>query len=199
VSSAPPPYGYPPQYPAAYPPRPQKYRPSGWWFVLGTGLIIIAIGIAVGIFVWLLAAFLDFDATIDADGRPHNVTVGTDGDRMLWTDSSAQTCRLTDLDTGKPIPLHQVDGSFSRSDDQGDFEGFLSFDPGSGHVEITCVQTDGSTPGTVLISSVPPIGSFVVGILVAIFVPGLLGLAGLVVILVNGILWSTRQPKPKGI
>ena len=31
----------------------------------------------------------------------------------------------------------------------------------------------------------------------AIFVPGLLGLLGLVVLIVNGVLWSSRQPKPK--
>lgn len=167
--------------------------------MLGTGLVIVAIGIAVGTFIWLLAAFLDFDATIDADGQPHNVTVGTDRDRMLWTDSAAQTCRLIDLDTGEPIPLRHVSGDFSRSDGNGDFEGFLRFDPGSGHLEITCVQTDGSTPGTVRIGPLPRIGSLVVGILVAIFVPAILGLAGLVIIIVNGILWSTRQPRPKGV
>jgi hypothetical protein len=199
VSSAPPPYGYPPAYPAGYPQRPQKYRPSGWWFVLGTGLIIVAIGIAVGVFIWLLAAFLDFDATIDADGKPHHVTVGTDRDRMLWTDSTAQRCQLVDLSTNKRIPLHQVDGNFSTSDENGDFEGFLSFDPGSGNIEITCVQTDGSTPGTVLIGPLPRVDSLVVGVLIAIFVPAILGLTGLVIIILNGILWSTRQPKPKGV
>src|SRR5690242_16624889 len=89
VSTAPPPPGTPYGYPAAPPPRPQKYRTSGWWFALGTGLIVIAIGIAVGVFVWLVAAYLDFDGIVDADGHPHNVTVGTDRDRMLWTDSRA--------------------------------------------------------------------------------------------------------------
>jgi hypothetical protein len=159
---------------------------------------VLAIGIGIGIFIWLVAAFLDFDAYVDADGQPHNVTVSTDSERMLWMDSSAQSCRIIDRETGEPIPLHEVSGSFSRSDDRGDFEGLQKFDPGSGHLEVTCVQTDGSSPGTVLISAAPRIGSLVVGILVAIFVPGILGLAGLVIILVNGILWSTRQPRPKG-
>ena len=189
----PPPYGYPPPYPQ----KPQKYRPSGWWFALGTGLIVVAIGTAIGVFVWLVAAFLDFDAYVDADGQPHNVTVSTDGERMLWMDSSAQSCRIIDRDTGDAIPLHRVSGDFSRSDSRGDFEGLLKFDPGSGHIEITCVQTDGSSPGTILISAMPRIGSIVVGVLVAILVPGLLGLAGLVILLVTGILWSTRQPRPK--
>ncbi|MGY2704241.1 MULTISPECIES: hypothetical protein [unclassified Nocardioides] len=199
MSSAAPPPPPPGGYPAAYPARPQKYRPSGWWFVLGSGLVVLAIGIAVGVFVWLLAAFLDFDAIVDADGQPHNVTVGTDRDRMLWTDSTAQSCRLIDLDSGEPIPLHRVSGDFSRSDSHGDFEGFLRFSPGSGHVVITCVQTDGSSPGSVLIGPMPRIGSLVAGVLIAILVPALLGLAGLVIIIVNGILWSTRQPRPKGV
>jgi len=184
-------------YRPAYPQRPPKYRPSAWWFGLGIGLVLAAVAIAVGMFIWILAAFLDFDATVDADGQPHNLSVGTDRNRMLWMDSTAQTCRVIDLDTGEPIPLRPVSGNFSRSDSNGDFEGLLQFDPGSGHIEITCVETDQSSPGTVLIGPVPRIGSFVVGILVAIFVPALLGLAGLVVIIVNGVLWSTRQPKPK--
>jgi hypothetical protein len=166
--------------------------------VLGTGLIVVAVGTAIGVFVWLVAAFLDFDAYVDADGQPHNVTVSTDGERMLWMDSTAQSCRIIDRDTGDAIPLHRVSGDFSRSDSRGDFEGLLKFDPGSGHIEITCAQTDGSSPGTILISAMPRIGSIVVGVLVAILVPGLLGLAGLVVLLVTGILWSTRQPRPKG-
>ena len=199
MSTAPPPPGGYPGYPPAYPQRPQKYRPSGWWFALGAGLIVVAIGTGVGMFIWLLAGFLDFDATIDADGQPHNVSVGTDGDRMLWTDSTAQTCRLIDLDSGEPIELHKVSGDFSRSDDNGDFEGFLKFSPGSGHLEITCVQTDGSSPGPVLIGPMPRIGSVVVGLLIAILVPSVLGLAGLVIIVVNGVLWSTRQPRPKGV
>ena len=152
MSTAPPPpgppgplYGYPPPYPQ----KPQKYRPSGWWFALGTGLIVIAIGTAIGVFVWLVAAFLDFDAYVDADGQPHNVTVSTDSERMLWMDSTAQSCRIIDRETGDTIPLHRVSGDFSRSDSRGDFEGLLKFDPGSGHIEITCVQTDGSSPGSV--------------------------------------------------
>ncbi len=197
MSSAPPPAGPPYGYQPAYPRPPQKYRPSAWWFVLGIGLVVMGIGIAVGIFIWLLAAFLHFDATIDADGQPRNVTVGTDRDRMLWMDSGSQRCRVVDLDTGQPIPLRPVDGDFSRSDGNGDFEGLLRFDPRSGHLQITCVQTDGSAPGTVLIGPVPRIGSLVAGVLLVIFVPAVLGLAGLIVIIVTGVLWSSRQPRPQ--
>jgi hypothetical protein len=199
VSTAPPPAGPPYGYRPAYPQPPQKYRPSGWWFALGIGLVLMGIGIAVGIFIWLLVAFLDFDATIDADGQPRDVTVGTDRDRMLWMDSDTQRCQVIDRETGDPIPLRRVSGEFSRSDDGGDFEGLLRFDPGSGQIQITCVQTDGSNPGTVLIGPVPRIGSLVVGVLLVIVVPGVLGLAGLTVIIVTGILWSTRRPRPKGV
>ncbi len=76
------------------------------------------------------------------------------------------------------------------------------FDPGSGRLEVTCSPFNGprgvAGGDTVLIGPMPRIGSYVVGILVAILVPGLLGLAGFVVLLVTGILWSTRQPRPRG-
>ena len=91
-----------------------------------------------------------------------------------------------------------MNGEFRRSDGNGDFEGFLSFDPGSGDLQITCDQTDGGPPGSVLVSAKPRLGSIVVGLLLAVGVPGLLGLVGLVVILVNGVLWSTRPPRPAG-
>jgi hypothetical protein len=201
VSTAPPPPGAPgPAYgqPPPYPQRPPKYRPSGWWFALGSGLVVLALAIGIGIFVWLVAAFLDFDAYVDADGRPHDIAVSTDGDRMLWMDSGGQSCRIVDRETGERIPLHRVNGDFSRSDSRGDFEGLQRFDPGSGQLRVVCVQTDGDRPGTVLVSAAPRIGNLVVGILVAVIVPGIVGLAGLVVIVVTGILWATRQPRPKG-
>lgn len=222
MSSAPPPYepppgqqpGYPPGYPhqpgypqqpgqpPGYPPgpqKPQKPRPSAGWFVLGSGLIIVAVVFGIAMFVWLLAGFLDFDTTVDADGQPHTVSVGTDRDRMLWMDSTTQSCEVVDADTGQPIPLRTVDGEFSRSDSNGDFQGLQRFDPGSGHLEITCVQTDQGPAGTVLISAFPRIGSFVVAILVAVLVPSVLGLLGLIVLIWTGVLWSVRPARPKRV
>ena len=210
MTSAPPPYGPPPGTPPGpppghpqghhpdHPPRPQRYRPSAWWLGLGVGLVLAAFAVAIGTFIWLLAAFLDFDATIDADSRPHTVTVPTDRDRLLWMDPDQQACQVVDADTGEPIRLRSVDEDLSRSDSHDDLKGLLRFDPGSGHLEVTCVQLRGNAADTVLIGPMPRVGSFVVGILIAIGVPAVLGLAGLAVIVVTGILWSLRPPRPKG-
>mgnify|MGYP001000725183 CR=1 FL=1 len=211
VSTPPPPYGPPPGslggpppgqplgLPLSGPPRPQKYRPSAGWLVLGTGLVMAAFAIGIAMFVWLLVGLLDFDAIVAADGQPHDVSVGTDRDRMLWMDSTAQSCDVVDLDSGQPVELRAVDEEFSRSDANGDFEGLLRFDPGSGHLEITCTQTDGGPEGSVLVSALPRIDSAAIGFLVAIVVPAFLGLVGLVVILWTGVLWSLRPPRPRGV
>ena len=208
MSSAPPPYGPPPGQPGGYPagpptarpaapPRPQKERPSAGWFVLGLGLFLVATLVGIGLFVWLLVGLFDFDTIVDADGQPHDVTVGTDRDRMLWMDSTTQSCDVVDRDTGRPIPLEPVSGDFSRSDSEGDFEGMQRFDPGSGHLELTCTQTDGTTPGPVMVSAYPRLGSAAAGLVLAIAVPGLLGLAGLVIILWVGVLWSLRPARAR--
>lgn len=195
--SVPPSYPVPSGYPPGYPQRPVKYRPSGWWFAVGGGLVALAIIAGIGFIAWALSGFLSSDALVRADGRPHQVSVGTDGDRMLWMDSDFQSCEIVDTSTGEPIRLRPVSGSFERSDSDGDFEGLYRFDPGSGELSVTCVESTIGSADSVLITPMPKIGSFVVGILLAILVPGLLGLAGVVVLIATTILFATRQPRPK--
>jgi hypothetical protein len=168
--------------------------------VVGIGLILAAVAVAVGVFVWLFAGFLSTDATLRADGQPHQVSVGSDGERMLWLEDDAIDCTITDTATDEPVAIRRVGGSFERSDSNGELEGLWRFDPGSGDLTVSCAPSpsaDSGTAETVLIGPMPEIDSFVVGILVMVFVPGLLGLAGLVVLIVTGILWSLRDPKPK--
>ncbi|MBZ5737041.1 hypothetical protein [Nocardioides mangrovi] len=197
MSQPPPSYPVPSGYPPGYPARPVKYRPSWVWFVVGGGLIVVAIVVAIGLFVWALAGFLDSDATVRADGRPHTVTVGTDGDRMLWLDDARQTCSITDLETGQPIDYRPVSGSFERNDSHGDLEGLYRFDPGSGHLRVQCDPAGIAQTESVLIGPMPKIGSFVLAIALGILIPGLLGLTGIVILLVTGILFATRQSRPK--
>lgn len=197
MSQPPPSYPVPSGYPPGQPARPVKYRPSWWWFVVGGGLIVLGVVVAVGLFIWALSGFLRSDATVAADGQAHTVTVGTGGERMLWLDDDHQTCTITDVRSGETIPLERVSGSFERSDSHGDLEGLYKFSPGSGKLSVTCEQAGVGRVGTVLIGPMPEIGSFVVGILLAIFVPGLLGLAGLIILVVTGILFATRQARPK--
>jgi hypothetical protein len=162
--------------------------------VLGAALVVAAVGAFVGLFVWTLSGFLDTDATIDADGQPHQVSVGTDRDRMLWLeDGFGQQCRVVDRATGEMIPLDPVGGSYDRSDGSGEWHGASRFDPGSGDLEVTC----GPAEGSVLIGPAPRIGSFVIGILATILVPLALGLTGLIILIVTGILFAVRPARPK--
>ncbi|MGB0098855.1 MAG: hypothetical protein WBP61_01115 [Nocardioides sp.] len=193
---------YPPSgYPPGYQPPPKRYRPSAAWFVVGIVSIIVAVVTAVAVFIWLIAGFLDTEATLRTDGQPHQVSVGTDGDRMLWLEDDDTRCVIVDLATGDPIEVRPVGGSFERSDSYGELDGLYRFAPGSGDLEVACSTSPFADIGTdemVLIGPAPEIDNFVIGIVIAIVVPGLLGLAGLIVLIWTGILWSTRDPRPKG-
>jgi hypothetical protein len=197
MSQPPPSYPVPSGYPPGYPQRPVKYRPSWVWFVVGGGLIVVALVLAVVLFAWALSGFIRTDATVRADGEAHSVSVGTDRDRMLWMDPRSQTCDITDTESGDPVDLRGVTGSYHRSDSHGDFEGLYRFSPGSGHLSVTCQTIGAGGTDSVLIGPMPQIGNFVAGILLGILVPGLLGLAGAIVLLVTTILFATRQARPK--
>jgi len=176
---------------------PRKPRPSGWWFALGGVLIVAAVAAGVGLFIWTLSGFLQTDATVQADGEPHRVSVGTDGDRMLWFDETTtppDECVVVDTATGEELPLEAVSGEYRRSNGtMGDWVGRYRFDPGSGELEITC--SGRYDRARVEIGKAPQIASFVGGIIAAIVIPLVLGGAGLVVILVTGILFATRGPR----
>lgn len=195
MTQAPPPYGTPSGYPPGHGPLPPpKKRPSGWWFVLGGALVVAAAAVGVAMFVWVLSSFLETDAKVPADGQPHVVTVETDGDRTLWLqDGTGQSCDVVDTRTGEAVAQDPLIGSYQRSDSDGEWHATGSFDPGSGTLEVTC--TGG---GTALVAPAPQIGSFAIGILLTILVPLGLGLAGLVVLLVTGILWAVRPARSPG-
>lgn len=195
MTHPPPPYGPPPVAP-----RPAKPRPSAWWFAVGIGLILAAVGAGIGLFVWTLSAFLQTDVEVVRDGEPHAVEVSTDGDQMLWTYDFDRRpeCGVTDRATGEEIELRRPGGEFRRdAGSAGDWVGTWRFDPGSGDLEVTCSADSSVPPSTVEIGPAPRIGSFVAGILATIFVPLLIGLAGVAVLLVTGILWSLRPARPR--
>lgn len=172
-------------------PGPEKVRPSWGWFVLGGGLLVAAVVSAIVLFVWTLSSFLATDVTVPADGAPHEVGVPADGDRMLWydEDATATSCEVVDRATGRPILLETVSGSLTRDDGDGGRVGSWRFDPGSGDLTVTCTSPVGTE---VEIGPAPSLGSFGLGLLLTIAVPLVLGGLGLVVLLVTGILWSTR-------
>jgi hypothetical protein len=180
-----------------FPVPPRKPRPSGWWFALGGTLIVAAVAAGIGLFVWTLSGFLHTDVSFRADGQPHRVSVGTDGDRMLWFDETTtlpHDCVVVDTATGDEVRLESVTGEYRRPNaTMGDWIGARRFDPGSGELEVSCTSRHDSA--TVEIGKAPQIASFVGGILSAILVPLVLGGTGFVVILVTGILFATRGPR----
>jgi hypothetical protein len=194
MSQPPPSYPVPPGYPPHQPPPPRKPRPSGWWFVVGGGLVVVAGAAAVGLFLWALWPLLHTDASVPADGQPHLVTVSTDGDRMLWRhdDVFDPSCEITDARTGEQVRLQPVTSQVSRDFGDGGWTAAYRFDPGSGHLEVVCDRG-----GSVEIGAAPTVGGVVAGLLLAILVPGLVGLVGLATLVVTGILWTTRPARQK--
>jgi hypothetical protein len=177
------------------PPRtPTRVRPSAWWFALGGGLLVAAVVSGFALFAWTLSGFLSTDSSVPVDGAPHPVAVEHDDDLMLWADETVvtPTCTVVDVATGTTLPQRRPTGEFRRSvDGEGDWLGVAVVDGGVNELQVTCEQP--STPvATVEIGPVPHLGSFGLGLAATIVVPLLLGGLGLLVLLVTGILWSTR-------
>ena len=181
----------------SYPPYPEKKRPSAAWFGLGIALIVASVVAGFGLLIWTFSGFVDAaEASFYADGKPHEVQVGTDGDRMLWR-AGAGPCRVVDLEGGGPVALERPGGTFRRADSLGNLRGAYRFDPGSGHLSVAC-RPRGSMITEAGIGPAPHTGRFLAGIVATVLVPGLLGLAGVVVLIVTGILWSIRPAQPAG-
>lgn len=177
-------------------PAPTKVRPSWWWFVLGGGLLLAAVASGIALFVWTLSSFLSTDGTVPLDGRAHVLEVDHHDDLMLWSDDGAVTpsCVVRDAGTGTELAQRSPTGSFSKSSGSGSWEGFAIVDGGAGQVEITCAgdPTASTSSTSIEIGPAPSLGSFGLGLAATILVPLLLGGLGIVVLLVTGILWSTR-------
>ena len=181
-----------PAPPSPYRPPPGKPRPSGWWFVVGGGLMLVGLAIGATAFVLIFRGFMTTDASLPVDGARHRVSVPTDGDRMIWAETGAQPpeCRVTDRTSGEEIALQPTNGDFDRNDQTA----IARFDPGSGDLDVTC---EGDDETAVDIGPSPGTAGLVGGILVAVLAPLLLGSLGFVVVVVTGVLWSSRPPRPK--
>jgi hypothetical protein len=180
---------WPPPPPVHQPPP--KPRPSGWWFVVGGGLMVVGLAVGVTAFVLLFRGIMATDASLPVDGVRHRVSVPTDGDRMIWADTRYQRpeCTVVDRASGAEIALAPTSGDFERNDQKA----IARFDPGSGDLDVTC---EGDTATSVDIGPSPGTAGLVGGILLAVLAPLLLGGLGFVVVLVTGVLWSSRPPRP---
>lgn len=200
MSQPPPSYPVPSGYPPGHPPLPPKRRPSGWWFVVGSALIVAALVAGVGLFIWTLSAFFTTDATVPTDGTPHSITVDTDGERMLWRDSAVfnPDCTVVDRASGEQIDLRPVHSQITKEFGDDEWTAAYRFDPGSGELEVACAALSGLRGGGqgVEIGPAPSVGGIVAGVVATIAVPSLLGLLGLATLIVTGVLWSTRPARP---
>jgi hypothetical protein len=172
------------------PAKPAKARPSKVWFLVG-GLLVVA-GIVAGIVLFVrifTSGLLSVEATIEPDGTPHVVTVDTDGDRFLWEPQyGSADCTVADADTGGTIMLEPVNGTFTREVNADAWQAVATFDPGSGHLSVTCSPAEGPAQ----IGPALEVEAFVLKIITAIVVPLLLIGLGLAVLIGVGILFASR-------
>lgn len=180
-------------YPQPTPPAPKK-RPSVVWFVVGGLLLVLAVAtFAGGLFLTITSA-THTDATFDTADGPASVQVDSGTDRMLFVPSGSGSPDCTVEDGSGTRSLGSPSGTTTVTTGGHEWIGFATFDSGDGDLTITC---DSAAPVDVRVG--PPLGAgFVVGILLSILLPLVLGLAGFAVLVVTTVLFVTRRPSPDG-
>lgn len=155
-------------------------------------MLVVAIAVFGTVLFVTIRGFLSTDATVAADGRAHTVTVGVDGDRMVWArDGQVSDCSIVDTATAAPVRSSSLTASFTRTDGHGSYHGEYRIEPGSGRLEVTC----SSTGSDILIGPAPGLGRFVGGIGLAVLILVLIGGAGLVILVVTTILFISRPAR----
>lgn len=180
----------PPPSPGAAPPAPAgKPRPNAWWFAVGGGLLLAAVVCTVLVLIGLFASISKNVAELPADGLPHDVRVSTSHDVLLYADldSGEPTCVVVDRATRVEIPVRDL-GSTSIS--RGDSDAFGRFSPASGNLTVTCRLP---VNRTVTLGPMPHPPAWTGGLAGAILIPGGLALAGLVSLVVTGVLFVVRR------
>ena len=175
----------------APPPAPrQKYRPRARWFVVGVALLVLAGVVFVGGLFLVLRPLTQEDAVITAGAGPTTLDVPAGEERAIFNrDGERVDCSVTDSE-GTSLELRPVSGDFTYNE----WTAEDRFDTGSGDVVVECASSIEDAEARV--GQVPSTGGFVVGLLVAILGPLVLGLAGLVVLVVTGILYAVRPARP---
>jgi hypothetical protein len=131
------------------------------------------------------------DAVFRVDETPVQVDLPAGEERAIFYGgpSSAQ-CNATD-GSGAQIDFRSVTGEFTFNE----WTAAARFDTGDGDVTFSCRSEFGSEE--VRIAQLPSTTTFVAGLLVGILVPLLFGLVGLIILIVTGIMWATRPPRPQ--
>jgi hypothetical protein len=159
--------------------------------VIGGVLLVLAPVVFVGALFLTLRPLMAEDAVFASDGRPHQVDLPAGEERALYLDSAfADTgCEVVD-GSGAPVDLRPVGGEFTYNE----WEATDRFDTGDGDLTFTCSGSDPTD--RVRIASIPSVGGLIGGVVGAVVLPLLLGLAGLVTLVVTGVLWATGAPRP---
>ncbi|MDO9458019.1 hypothetical protein [Nocardioides sp.] len=179
---------HPPYAPVPVPPKP---RPRARWFVVGGALLVLAVAVFAGSFVVILRPLTQEDGIVAAGDGPVTVAVPPGEERALFTRAGEPAeCTVTDAE-GERVELEPVTGDFTYDEWTADDR----FDTGAGDVVLDCTSTVAGAE--VRVGQAPSTGAFVVGLLVGILGSIALGLAGFVVLLVTGILYVVRPPRPR--
>ena len=156
---------------------------------------MILAGVAVGVTVLVLTikGFTETDATVPADGQPHQVSVDTNEERMVWIhDAEPPSCTIVDTETGDEVSYTGApDATYTKSSGGGEWLGDRTFDPGSGELEVTCSEAG----GPIQIGPAPDFGNFFGGLALGIFLPFFLGGIGFLLLIVLGVLFATGRPR----
>jgi hypothetical protein len=169
-----------------------KTRPSAWWFAVGAGLLVAAVAVFVVVLVRTVSGFVAVDATVPADDRPHEVTWSGTERRMVWVrERDDASCTFTDPRTGAEVPQSPTLASYSKTTGSTSWVGLQTFAGTAGAVRVVC----DAASGPVQVGPAPSIRGFGGGIAVAVLALVLLGLAGLVVLVVTGVLFVSRPPR----
>ena len=148
---------------------------------------------AVAAFVWFLVraidGFGDVEASIPANGAAHQVTVAPEEEKFLWVrEYDVADCQIRDQGRGVAVEVRPVSATYKRG---GSWVADARFDGGSGRLEVACATSGGPAE----IGPAVDVPSFVTSLLLAILLPLALGLAGVVVLIVTGILWAVRPAR----
>lgn len=177
----------PPPYAAAPAAEP---RPRRRWFAVGALLLVLAgVVFAVGLFTTVSRGTdTDVEALVRGGGQPIGASVPVGEERMLFVPAGqpAPRCQVTDAE-GRGLPLRSPSTSTTVTVDGVTWTGFALFTSPTEGIEVGCE----TTVDRLRIGS--PLGSgFVVGLLVTVLLPMMLGVAGLVVLITTTVLWFTR-------
>lgn len=170
-------------------PVPRKYRPRARMWVIGGAMILLAVIVFVGGLFAVLRPLTQEDGIVAAGGPAISLDVPAGAERALFTRFGVPAdCTVTDSG-GRARPLEPVTGDYTYNE----WVAINTFDTGNGDVSVSCTDSP-----DVRVAQVPAAGRFVVGLVLAIGGPILLGFGGLVVLVVTGILTATRPRRPAG-